>query len=205
MQETSAPKGGEGAQQQENKLVTGHTPPPVTDFIQGTGTDNGREDGQEDHDGGEQARTAKKQTQSVGHVSAQTSNLEDPKSGETVEKVPSPMADVKDILKEIDSEFPATEEDERYDSCKDDMSTDSQIQESRDNQVSEPEADSDVVASGGKRHRMRSSKITGVYTPDPRVKKLFKSEEKHEYKLIAKTSRAQYKKFAEILRENPVP
>ncbi|CAG7888580.1 unnamed protein product [Brassica rapa] len=50
---------------------------------------------------------------------------------------------------------------------------------------------------------MRSSKISGVYTPDPRVKKLFKSEEKVEYKPIAKTNRTQFKKFAEILRENP--
>ncbi|WZZ31780.1 hypothetical protein YC2023_015181 [Brassica napus] len=50
-----------------------------------------------------------------------------------------------------------------------------------------------------KRHRMRSSKISGVYTPDPRVKTLFKSEEKVEYKPIAKTNRTQFKKFAEIL------
>ncbi|KAL0769988.1 hypothetical protein Bca101_035138 [Brassica carinata] len=50
---------------------------------------------------------------------------------------------------------------------------------------------------------MRSSKISGVYTPDPRVKKLFKSEETIEYKPIAKMNRTQFKKFAEILRENP--
>ncbi|KAG2315119.1 hypothetical protein Bca52824_018241 [Brassica carinata] len=142
-EETSAPKGGEGAQQQENESATARTPPPVendaaqvTDFIQRTGTDNAGEYGQEDHDSGEQ-------------------------SGETLEKVSSLMADVEAIVKEINSEFPATEEDERYDSCKDDMPTDSQIQENRGNQVSEPEADSDVVASGGKRHCMRSSKITG--------------------------------------------
>ncbi|KAG2307458.1 hypothetical protein Bca52824_027206 [Brassica carinata] len=185
--ETSAPKGGGGGseQQQENESVTARTPPPVeNDAAQRTGTDNAGEYGEEDHDGGEQVRTAKKQTQSVGHESCQTSNLEVPKSGETLEKVPSPMVDVEAIVKEINSEFPATEEDERYDSCKDDMSTDSQIQENRGNQVSELEADSDVVASGGKRHRMISSKITGVYTPNTRVKKLFKSEEKHEYKPI---------------------
>ncbi|KAG2312665.1 hypothetical protein Bca52824_024222 [Brassica carinata] len=114
--ETSAPKGGEDAQQQENESVTARTPPPVendaaqvTDFIQRTGTDNAGECGQEDHDGCEQV----------------------PKSAETLEKVPSPMADVEAIVKEINSEFPTTEEDERYDSCKDDMSTDSQIQENR--------------------------------------------------------------------------
>ncbi|KAG2330003.1 hypothetical protein Bca52824_001183 [Brassica carinata] len=140
--ETSAPKGGEGAQQQENESVTARTPPPVennaaqvTDFIQRTGTDNAGEYSQEDHDGGEQVRMAKKQTQSVGHESGQTSNLEVLKSGETLEKVSSPMADVEAIVKEINSEFPATEEDERYDSCKDDMSTDSQIQENQGNQV----------------------------------------------------------------------
>ncbi|KAG2331404.1 hypothetical protein Bca52824_002584 [Brassica carinata] len=136
--ETSAPKGGEGAQLQENESVTARTPPPVendasqvTDFIQRVGTDNAGKYGQEDHDGGEQVRTAKKQTQSVGHESGETSNFEVPKSGETLEKVPSPMADVEAIVKEINSEFSATEEDERYDSCKDDMSTDSQIQENR--------------------------------------------------------------------------
>ncbi|KAL0697168.1 hypothetical protein Bca4012_064348 [Brassica carinata] len=181
--ETSEPKGGEGAQQQENELVTGRTPPPVEN---------------------DAAQVMERVPTTVERTVRRIMTV-DPKSGETVEKVPSPMADVKAILKEIDSEFPATEEDERYDSCKDDMSTDSQIQENRGNQVSEPEADSDVVASGGKRHHMRSSKITGVYTPEPRVKKFFKSEEKHEYKPIAKTSRAQYKKFSEILRENPVP
>ena len=67
----------------------------------------------------------------------------------------------------------------------------------------EMDADSEDVGSGGKRHHMRSNKISGVYTPNPRVKKLFKSEEKVEYKPIAKTNRAQFKKFAEILRENP--
>ncbi|KAG2305286.1 hypothetical protein Bca52824_033937 [Brassica carinata] len=100
--ETSEPKGGEGAQQQENELVTGRTPPPVEN---------------------DAAQVMERVPTTVERT--------DPKSGETVEKVPSPMADVKAILKEIDSEFPATEEDERYDSCKDDMSTDSQIQENR--------------------------------------------------------------------------
>ncbi|KAG2329857.1 hypothetical protein Bca52824_001037 [Brassica carinata] len=168
-QDTRAPKGVEGAKQHENELVADHTPPPVeNDAAQG-----------------------KKQTQSVGHESGETSNLEVSKSGEQLEKVHSPMAGVQAIVKEINAEFPVPEEEERYDSCKDAMSTDSLIQENLGNQVSEPEADSDVVASGGKRHRMRSIKIKGVYTPYERVKNLFKSEEKPEYNPIGKANRAQ--------------
>ncbi|CAN6889979.1 unnamed protein product [Brassica oleracea] len=52
------------------------------------------------------------------------------------------------------------------------MSTDSQIQENPRDLCGETDSDSEDVGSGGKRHRMRSSKISGVYTPDPRVKKL---------------------------------
>ncbi|KAG2314362.1 hypothetical protein Bca52824_017484 [Brassica carinata] len=185
--DTRAPKCVEGAKQQENESVTDRTPPPVendaaqvADLVQG-----------------------KKQTQSVGHESGEISNLEVSKSGEQLEKVHSLMAGVQAIVKEINAEFPVPEEEERYDSCKDAMSTDSLIQENLGNHVSEPEADSDVVASGGKRHRMRSIKIKGVCTPDARVKNLFKSEEKPEYKPIGKANRAQYKKFTEILRENP--
>ncbi|RID79679.1 hypothetical protein BRARA_A02397 [Brassica rapa] len=131
-----------------------------------TGGDNGGEFVEEDPDGGEEARTADKQPQSVDSV--ETSNMEFPKPVKAVGKVAPPK-----------------------------------IQENPHDLCGETDADSEDVGSGGKRHRMRSSKISGVYTPDPRVKKLFKSEEKVEYKPIAKTNRTQFKKFAEILRENP--
>ncbi|CAN6907081.1 unnamed protein product [Brassica oleracea] len=129
--------------------------------------------------------------------------MEFPKPVEAVGKVAPPKAGGEASVKEINAELQGTEDEERYDSCKDDMSTDSQIQENPHDLCGETDADSEDVSSGGKRHRMRSSKISGVYTPDPRVKKLFKSEEKVEYKPIAKTNRTQFKKFAEILRKNP--
>ncbi|CAF1944907.1 unnamed protein product, partial [Brassica napus] len=166
-----------------------------------TGADNGGEFVEEDPNGGEEARMADKQPQSVDSV--ETSNMEFPKPVEAVGKVVPPKAGVEASVKEINAELQGMEDDERYDSCKDDMSTDSQIQENPRDLCGETDADSEDVGSGGKRHRMRSSKISGVYTPDPRVKKLFKSEEKVEYKPIAKTNRTQFKKFAKILRENP--
>ena len=165
------------------------------------GSDNGGEFVEEDPDGGEEARTAEKQPQSVDSVEA--SNMEFPKPVEAVGKVAPPKAGGEASVKEINAELQGTEDEERYDSCKDDMSPDSQIQENPRDLCGETDANSEDVGSGGKRHRMRSSKISGVYTPDPRVKKLSKSEEKVEYKPIAKTNRTQFKKFAEILRENP--
>ncbi|CAF1928557.1 unnamed protein product [Brassica napus] len=120
--------------------------------------------------------------------------MEFPKPVEAVGKVAPPKAGGEASVKEINAELQGTEDEERYDSCKDDMSTDSQIQENPRDLCGETDADSEDVGSGGKRHRMRSSKISGVYTPDPRVKKLFKSEEKVEYKPIAKTNRTQFKK-----------
>ncbi|CAN6930978.1 unnamed protein product [Brassica oleracea] len=166
-----------------------------------TGGDNGGEFVEEDPDGGEEARTADKQPQSVDSV--ETSNMEFPKPVEAVGKVAPPKAGCEASVKEINAELQGTEDEERYDSCKDDMSTDSQIQENPRDLCGETDANSEDVGSGGKRHRMRSSKISGVYTPDPRVKKLFKSEEKVGYKPLAKTNRTQFKKFAKILRENP--
>uniref|UniRef100_A0A0D3CFI7 DUF1985 domain-containing protein n=1 Tax=Brassica oleracea var. oleracea TaxID=109376 RepID=A0A0D3CFI7_BRAOL len=172
-----------------------------------TGGDNGGEFVEEDPDGGEEARTADKQPQSFDSV--ETSNMEFPKPVEAVGKVAPPKSGGGQVLsgeasvKEINAELQGTEDEERYDSCKDDMSTDSQIQENPRDLCGETDADSEDVGSGDKWHRMRSSKISGVYTPDPKVKKLFKSEEKVEYKPIAKTNRTQFKKFAEILRENP--
>ena len=129
--------------------------------------------------------------------------MEFPKPVEAVGKAAPPKVGVEASVKEINAELQGTEDEERYDSCKDDMSTDSQIQENPRDLCGETDANSEDVGSGGKRHRMRSSKISGVYIPDPRVKKLFKSEENVEYKPIAKTNQTQFKKFAEILRENP--
>ncbi|CAF1944842.1 unnamed protein product [Brassica napus] len=166
-----------------------------------TGADNGGEFVEEDPNGGEEARMADKQPQSVDSI--ETSNMEFPKPVEAVGKVVPPKAGVEASVKEINAELQGREDEERYDSCKDDMSTVSQIQENPRDLCGETDADSEDVGSGGKRHRMRSRKISGVYTPDPRVKKLFKSEEKVEYKPIAKTNRTQFKKFAKILRENP--
>ncbi|KAG2290159.1 hypothetical protein Bca52824_049763 [Brassica carinata] len=195
-------EGGEGAQPKENELVAARmTPTAGIDFAQKTGGDNGGEFVEEDPDGGEEARTADKQSKSVNSV--ETSNMEFPKPMEVVGKVAPPKAGGEASVKEINAELHGTEDEERYDSCKDDMSTDSQIQENPHDLCGETDADSEDVGSGGKRHRMRSSKISGVYTPDPRVKKLFKSEETIEYKPIAKMNRTQFKKFAEILRENP--
>ncbi|CAN6888460.1 unnamed protein product, partial [Brassica oleracea] len=220
-EEIRATRGEEGAQPKENKSVAARmTPTAGIGFAQvvcilllvytctfyfwctpKTGGDNGGEFVEEDPDGGEGARTADKQPQSVDSV--ETSNMEFPKPVEAVGKVAPPKAGGEASVKEINAELQGTEDEERYDSCKDDMSTDSQIQENPRDLCGETDADSEDVGSGGKRHRMRSSKISGVYTPDPRVKKLFKSEEKVEYKPIAKTNRTQFKKFAEILRENP--
>ncbi|KAL0731456.1 hypothetical protein Bca4012_027550 [Brassica carinata] len=127
------------AQQQEEECGNGGTAPPVEKVAaQETGTE---EYGQHNQDAlehfSEQVRTEKELTQSVGHDSVQTSNLEVPKSAEKVEKVHFPIVDVSGhappIAEEINSEFAAMEEEERYDSCRDDMSTDTQIQENRDN------------------------------------------------------------------------
>ncbi|CDY63274.1 BnaAnng18800D [Brassica napus] len=201
-EEIRATRGGEGAQPKENESVAARmTPTAGIDFAQKTGADNGGEFVEEDPDSGEEARTADKQPQSVDSV--ETSNMEFSKPVEAVGKVAPPKAGVEASVKEINAELQGTEDEERYDSCKDDMSTDSQIQENPRDLCGETDADSEDVGSGGKRHRMRSSRISGVYTPDPRVKKLFKSEEKVEYKPIAKTNRTQFKKFPEILRENP--
>ncbi|CAN7084449.1 unnamed protein product [Brassica oleracea var. botrytis] len=201
-EEIRATRGGEGAQPKENKSVAARmTPTAGISFAQKMGGDNGGEFVEEDPDGGEEARTADKQPQSVDSV--ETSNMEFPKHVEAVGKVAPPKAAGEASVKDINAELQGTEDEERYDSCKDDISTDSQIQVNPRDLCGKTDVDSKEVGSGGKRHRMRSSKISGVYTPDPRVKKLFKSEEKVEYKPIAKTNRTQFKKFAKILRENP--
>ncbi|KAG2251528.1 hypothetical protein Bca52824_081664 [Brassica carinata] len=160
-----ADEGNEGGEVHSQKKTSPWLPHDTNggiDFAQKMGGDNGGEFVEEDPDGGEEARTADKQPQSVDSV--ETSNMEFPKHVEAVGK-PDTREPVICVVK--------------------------------------ADVDSEEVGSGGKRHRMRSSKISGVYTPDPRVKKLFKSEEKVEYKPIAKTNRTQFKKFAKILRENP--
>nr|VDC75071.1 unnamed protein product [Brassica rapa] len=78
--------------------------------------------------------------------------MEFQKPVEAVGKIAPPKASVK----EINAELQGTEDEERYDSCKDDMSTDSQIQENPRDLCGETDADSEDVGSGGKRHRMRS-------------------------------------------------
>ncbi|KAG2322857.1 hypothetical protein Bca52824_016070 [Brassica carinata] len=96
------------------------------------------------------------------------------------EKVPSAAVDVgvrhAPIIEESNPECPTMEGDEKYDSCREDISTDSQMQEKRGNPVSDMEEDSNYVASGGKHQRKISSKICGVYTPDARLKGFFESE-----------------------------
>ncbi|KAG2311392.1 hypothetical protein Bca4012_025920 [Brassica carinata] len=121
-------------------------------------------------------------------------------------KVPSAAVDVgvrhAPIVEKSNPGCLTMEEEEKYDSCREDMSTDSQMQEKRGNPVSDTEDDSNYVASGGRRQHKISSKIRGVYTPDARLKGLFESEKKVEYRPIAKTNRAVYKNFSEILSEN---
>ncbi|CAF1755690.1 unnamed protein product [Brassica oleracea var. botrytis] len=99
------------------------------------------------------------------------------------------------------------EEDENYESCKENISFDSQLQGKRPRAVedmpgSEPDEDDNYVESGGKRVPKKSQKIRGVYTPDARLKGLFMSEKKAEYRPLPKTNRAIFKKFSDILSEN---
>lgn len=85
--------------------------------------------------------------------------MEFPKPVEAVGKVAPPKAGVEASVKEINAELQGTEDEERYDSCNDDMSTDSQKQENRRDLCAETDADSEDVGSGGKRHRMRSARF----------------------------------------------
>ncbi|KAF2569532.1 hypothetical protein F2Q68_00024857 [Brassica cretica] len=99
------------------------------------------------------------------------------------------------------------EEDENYESCKGNISFDSQLQGKRPRAVedmpgSETDEDDNYVESGGKRVPKKSQKIRGVYTPDSRLKRLFMSEKKAEYRPLPKTNCAIFKKFSDILSEN---
>uniref|UniRef100_A0A0D3AAS6 Ubiquitin-like protease family profile domain-containing protein n=1 Tax=Brassica oleracea var. oleracea TaxID=109376 RepID=A0A0D3AAS6_BRAOL len=99
------------------------------------------------------------------------------------------------------------EEDENYESWKENISFDSQLQGKRPQAVedmpgSETDEDENYVESSGKRVPKKSQKIRGVYTPDARLKGLFMSEKKLEYRPLPKTNRAIFKKFSDILSEN---
>ena len=99
------------------------------------------------------------------------------------------------------------EEEEKYESCKENISIDSQLQEKHPGAVetlpgSDTDEDDNSVESGGERLRKKSQKIRWVYTPNARLKGLFMSEKKTEYRPLPKTSRAIFKKFSDILSEN---
>ncbi|KAF3593615.1 hypothetical protein DY000_02021100 [Brassica cretica] len=69
------------------------------------------------------------------------------------------------------------EEEEKYESCKENISIDSQLQEKHPGAVetlpgSDTDEDDNSVESGGKRLRKKSQKIHGVYTPDARQFKI---------------------------------
>ncbi|KAG2314898.1 hypothetical protein Bca52824_018020 [Brassica carinata] len=74
------------------------------------------------------------------YASGETSNLEVPNTGEKLAKVPSPTVEDRGQdppIVETNPEFPAMEKEERYESCREDMSTDTQMQEKLGNPVSE--------------------------------------------------------------------
>ncbi|KAF3582284.1 hypothetical protein DY000_02029112 [Brassica cretica] len=109
----------------------------------------------------------------------------------------------------VGNERSPVEEDENYESCQENISIDTPLQEKHPLAVETlpgPDTDEDdnSVESGGKRLRKKSQKIRGVYTPDARLKGLFMSEKKTEYRPLPKTSRAIFKKFNDTLSENLV-
>ena len=128
---------------------------------------------------------------------------------ENLERVPSPVVEGgphEPPLGEERKPCSLTEEDEKYDSYKEDISNDSQLQEKETQpKWGHPQYDTDDgsndVESGSKHQRTNSNKIRGVYTPDARLKVLFSGERKVEYKPIRKTSRAVFNKFRDILSE----
>ncbi|KAF3555451.1 hypothetical protein F2Q69_00012225 [Brassica cretica] len=101
------------------------------------------------------------------------------------------------------------EEKENYESFQENISIDTRLQEKHPVAVetlprSDMDEDDNSVESGGKRLRKKSQKIRGVYTPDARLKGVFMSEKKTEYRPLPKRSRAIFKKFSDILSENLV-
>ncbi|CAN7008651.1 unnamed protein product [Brassica oleracea var. botrytis] len=109
----------------------------------------------------------------------------------------------------VGNERSPIEEDENYESCRENISIDTPLQKKHPLAVETfpgPDTDEDdsSMESGGKRLRKKSQKICGVYTPDARLKGLFMSEKKTEYRPLPKTSCAIFKKFSDILSENLV-
>lgn len=101
------------------------------------------------------------------------------------------------------------EEEENYESCQKNISIYTPLQEKHLVAVetlpgSDTDEDGNSVESGGKLLRKKSQKIRGVYTQDTRLKGLFMSEKKTEYRPLPKTSHAIFKKFSDILSENLV-
>ncbi|KAL0729825.1 hypothetical protein Bca4012_025918 [Brassica carinata] len=187
--QTSSPIPGKDGPRKDDEPVKDQTAGPLENpSAKDTGTPNDVEYDQQDEDVHEQfveqVRTGTEENEIPSHDSGQKSNLVFPMYGEKLHKGPSPNVDVGQhdppIVDANNEEIPALDEDERYDNCRDDMSTDNQMQENRVNQVSETEEDSNVVAGGGKRQRTRSRKLTGVYTAESRLKKLFDSAKKVE-------------------------
>ncbi|KAG2246676.1 hypothetical protein Bca52824_086304 [Brassica carinata] len=102
---------------------------------------------EEDPDGGEEARAADKQPQSVDSV--ETSNMKFPKHVERLEKLLLPRRVVRQVLRRSALNYEGPEGEERYDSCKGDMSHDSQIQENPRDLCGESGCKLEDVGSGG--------------------------------------------------------
>ncbi|CAN6924654.1 unnamed protein product [Brassica oleracea] len=140
-------------------------------------------------------------TRSEDNVGPVSTNLSGQKTQEPVIEggVPDSMV--------VQNPTSPVEEDENYESWKENISFDSQLQGKRPRAVedmpsSETDEDENYVESSGKRVPKKSQKIRGVYTPDARLKGLFMSEKKVEYRPLPKTNRAIFKKFSDILSEN---
>ncbi|KAG5384282.1 hypothetical protein IGI04_035752 [Brassica rapa subsp. trilocularis] len=99
----------------------------------------------------------------------------------------------------IGNERSSVEEEENYERCQENI-----LVAVETLLGSDTDEDDKSVESGGKLLRKKSQKIHGVYTPDARLKGLFISEKKTEYRPLPKTSRAIFKKFSDILSENLV-
>ena len=107
----------------------------------------------------------------------------------------------------VGNERSPVEEEENYESCQEKISIHTPLQEKHHVAVetlpgSDTDEDDNSVESGGERLRKKSQKIRWVYTPNARLKGLFMSEKKTEYRPLPKTSRAIFKKFSDILSEN---
>ncbi|KAL0729292.1 LOW QUALITY PROTEIN: hypothetical protein Bca4012_025385 [Brassica carinata] len=111
-------------------------------------------------------------------------------SGENIQKAV--------LLLLIDTGAPV-DADERYDICKEDISADTGCKKP---ELIRCRAEEDSKVGAGKRQRKRSRKLTGVYEADPRLKKLFDSAKKVEYKPMEETDSAVFEEFRTVLSEN---